>query len=465
MIKKRLVHAIMLFVIAAIFGTSAFAQSADKATSEQAEAIAKEAYIYGFPMVDNYKTMYGYAIDKENPNYKAPFNEIYNTAGVYTPKDTTVISPNSDTPYSFVWADLRAEPVVLGVPEVEKDRYYSLQFIDLYTYNFAYVGTATTGNSAGKFLLAGPNWKGEAPEGVEKVIQSDTDFAFVAYRTQLFNPEDIDNVKKIQAGYTVEPLSKFLGVEAPPAAPKVDFPAYNPEEVKTPEFFNYLNFVLQFAPTVPEDKEARSQFAETGIVPGEKFDTESMSPEMKKALEAGMAEGVKTINNKAATMKSAADFFGTRKFMDNNYLNRAVGAKVGIYGNSKSEAFYFIITKDAKGNKLNAAENNYTLTFEKDKLPPVKAFWSVTMYDSKTQLLIENPINRYLINSPMLPNLKLNEDGSLTIYIQKDSPGKEKESNWLPAPNGPLYMALRCYWPKEAILDGEWKLPPVAHVQ
>ncbi len=254
MIKKTLFQAIMLFVVAAIFGTSAFAQSADKATTEQAEAIAKEAYIYGFPMVDNYKTMYGYAIDKENPNYKAPFNEIYNTAGVYTPKDTTVITPNSDTPYSFVWADLRAEPVVLGVPEVDKDRYYSLQFIDLYTYNFAYVGTATTGNSAGKFLLAGPNWKGEAPEGVEKVIQSDTDFAFVAYRTQLFNPKDIDNVKKIQAGYTVGPLSEFLGVEAPLAAPKIDFPAYSLEEVKTLDFFNYLNFVLQFAPTVLDER-------------------------------------------------------------------------------------------------------------------------------------------------------------------------------------------------------------------
>ncbi len=138
---------------------------------------------------------------------------------------------------------------------------------------------------------------------------------------------------------------------------------------------------------------------------------------------------------------------------------------MGIYGKSKSEAFYFILLTDAEGNKLNAAENNYTITFEKDKLPPVKAFWSVTMYNGKTQLLIENPINRYLINSPMLPNLKLNEDGSLAIYIQKDSPGKNKESNWLPAPDGPLYMALRCYWPEEAILDGEWKLPPVERVE
>ncbi len=461
MINNRSYTAIILALMITIFGVSSYIRASDKLTSAEVEAIAKEAYIYGYPMVENYKTMYEYAIDKDSPNYKAPFNHIYNTARVYTPNDTTVVSPNSDTPYSFVWADLRAEPLVLGVPEIEKDRYYSLQMIDLYTYNFAYVGTATTGNGAGKYLLAGPNWKGEAPEGIEKVIQSDTDFVFVVYRTQLFNPEDLDNVKKIQERYTVEPMSKFLGEEAPPAALKLDFPAYSPEKVKTFEFFDYINFLLQFAPTVPGDKEVRQKFAEIGILPGEKFNTDDMPSEMKKAIESGMAEGLKTINDAAATIKSAANLFGTREFMKNNYLNRAVGAKLGIYGNSKSEAFYFIIPTDAEGNKLNATNNNYTLTFDKDKLPPVKAFWSVTIYEGKTQLLIENPINRYLINSPMLPDLKRNEDGSLTIYIQKDSPGKDKESNWLPAPDGTLYMALRCYWPKEAVLDGEWKLPPV----
>jgi hypothetical protein len=216
---------------------------------------------------------------------------------------------------------------------------------------------------------------------------------------------------------------------------------------------------------VSGDKEARAKFAEIGIVPGKTLNTDSLSPDMKKALEAGMAEGQKTINEKAATTKSAADLFGTREFMKNNYLNRAVGAKMGIYGNSKSEAFYFIWQKDADGNPLNGVDNRYILTFEKDKLPPVKAFWSVTMYNGKTQLLVANPLNRYLINSPMLPELKRNADGGLTIYIQKDSPGKDKESNWLPAPDGPIYMALRCYWPKKAILEGEWKLPTVELVQ
>ncbi|MEW6143999.1 MAG: DUF1254 domain-containing protein [Thermodesulfobacteriota bacterium] len=454
-----------LVLILTILGSTARAQDINKISPAEAEAVAKEAFIYGYPMVENYKTMFAYAIYKDNPEYKAPFNRIYNIARVYTPEDTTVVTPNSDTPYSFLWADLRAEPLVLGVPEIEKNRYYSLQFIDLYTYNFAYVGTAATGNGEGKFLLAGPGWKGDAPEGVKGVIRSDTDFVLVGYRTQLFNPADIDNVKKIQEGYTVEPLSEFLGEAAPPAPPKIDFPVYNPDKVESPGFYDYLSFLLQFCPTVPGDEAARAKFARIGIVPGKPFDTAGLSPEMKKALEAGMADGMKAIDEKAAATKSAADLFGTREFMKNNYLNRAVGAKMGIYGNSKSEAYYFLWTKDAEGNMLNGADSRYTLTFGKGELPPVKAFWSVTMYDGKTQLLVANPINRYLINSPMLPELKLNDDGSLTIYIQKDSPGKDKEPNWLPAPDGPIYMVLRCYWPEKAILDGEWKLPPVVRAE
>ena len=165
-------------------------------TPEQARAIAKEAYIYGFPMVDNYRVQYAYFVNKEDPEYKGGWNEIHNTARVYTPEDKAIQTPNSDTPYSAVGADLRAEPLVLTVPPIEQDRYYSLQFVDAYTYNFAYVGSRTTGNGGGKYLLAGPNWKGDKPEGVNEVIRSDTDLAFVLYRTQLFGPSDIDRSRR-----------------------------------------------------------------------------------------------------------------------------------------------------------------------------------------------------------------------------------------------------------------------------
>src|SRR5688572_20341173 len=211
-------------------------------TPAEARAIAKDAYIYGFPMVDNYRVQYAYFVDQTNSEYKAPWNHLVNTPRVYTPEDTAIQTPNSDTPYSFVGLDLRAEPVVITVPPIEGRRYFSVQLIDAYTFNFAYIGTRTTGNGGGSFLIAGPNWQGETPEGVKKVIRSETEFVFAGIRTQLYSPDDLDNVKKIQSGYKAEPLSAFLGKPAPPAAPKIDFlkPVSAEEEKTSLEFFNIL---------------------------------------------------------------------------------------------------------------------------------------------------------------------------------------------------------------------------------
>jgi hypothetical protein len=214
------------------------AQAQAGVSPEDARAIAKEAYIYGFPIVDNYRIQHAYWVDKATPEYKAPWNQIWNSARVYTPADTAIQTPNSDTPYSFVGADLRSEPLVLTVPAMEKERYFSVQLIDYYTFNFDYIGTRTSGNGGGSFLLAGPGWTGDAPKGVEKVFRCETELAFPAYRTQLFDPADIDNVKKVQAGYKVQPLSAFLGQPAPKAAPAIDFikPLTPAEEKTSPQF-------------------------------------------------------------------------------------------------------------------------------------------------------------------------------------------------------------------------------------
>ena len=174
-------------------------------------------------MVDSYRIQYAYFVDRKNPEYKAPWNQIVNIPRVYTPADTAIQTPNSDTPYSWLGMDLRAEPMVLTVPVIEKERYFSVQLIDPYTFNFAYIGSRATGNDGGSFLVAGPDWKGETPKGVKKVIRAETEFVFAAYRTQLFNPGDIDNVKKVQAGYKAQTLSAFLGTAAPKAAPAIDF--------------------------------------------------------------------------------------------------------------------------------------------------------------------------------------------------------------------------------------------------
>jgi hypothetical protein len=445
-------------------------------TKEEAKAIAEEGFIYGLPIVMNYAVMYEYAVDKGNPEFKAPFNQIKNEARVFTYKDTAIVTPNSDTPYSFLWMDLRAEPIVLSVPAVEKSRYYAVQLEDGNTFNYGYIGSRATGSDAGDYIVVGPDWKGETPAGIKKVFHSTTQFSVAGYRTQLFGPDDMPNVVKVQAGYKAQPLSAYLKQPAPPAAPEVNFPKINKELVKT-GFFDYLDFSLQFAPAGPEEKEIREKLARLGIGAGKTFDFKALSPEQKAAVVEGVKAGEAKIKQyllageKIINGWKIGAYFGDRDFFKGNWLLRAAGAQAGIYGNDAIEATYPMTKTLADGEPLDGSKHNYTLTFPDGQLPPVNAFWSVTMYDGRSQFLIKNPINRYLINSPMVPKMKKNADGSLTLYIQKDSPGKDKESNWLPAPNDLIYLVMRLYWPKTeppSILppgEGTWKPPGIVKVK
>jgi hypothetical protein len=465
-------HAMMRKAVAAllclILAAPGPAQAKNDLTPVEARAIAKEAFVFGFPLVDSYRVQYSYFVDRGAPEFKRGWNTLFNNARVYTPEDKSIQTPNSDTPYSYVGADLRAEPLVFSVPAIEKERYYSLQFIDMNTYNFAYVGSRTTGNGAGRYLLAGPGWKGGKPAGVDAVIRSDTDFAFVLYRTQLFNPDDIDKVKAIQAGYKVETLSQYLGAPQRKAWPAIAFarPLSREEQVSSPEFFNVLNFILQFAPADPSEKALRQRFARLGIAPGKLFDPDALPAPILDAVKQGMADAwaelaafkASEIDTRKVT---SADLFGTRAALKNNYLYRMAGAALGIYGNSRQEAIYPAYTVDAAGDPLDGAKHAYRLRFAPGQLPPAEAFWSLTLYELPASLLYANPINRYLINSPMLPDLKRDADGGITLYLQHDSPGPEKESNWLPAPAGPFWTTLRLYRPQPAALDGKWKQPPL----
>lgn len=445
----------------------------DKLAKSEIKTIAEEAFIYGFPMVMNYGVIYETYIDKSSSQYKCPFNQLYNTARVFTPKDTAVVTPNSDTPYSFFCADLRAEPVVFTVPNIEKGRYFSVQLIDWYTFNFGYVGSRTTGNGGGSYLIAGPSWKGDKPKGIDKVFRCETEFAFAIIRTQLFNPADIENVKKVQSGYKLQPLSAFLKKPAPPAASEIKWPKID-KKLAESDPFAFLNFVFQFCPPVGSadvEKPMRARFAKIGIKAGKPYPLDKFMTEEKAELVMGMKSGLAKIKKRVETAGKDENgwrvgfAFGDRTFFKGDWTLRAAAAMAGIYGNDAAEALYPMLATDSVGNKPDCSKKRYTLTFPKGQLPPANAFWSVTMYDAKTQLLIENPLNRYLINSPMLPDLKKNEDGSLTLYIQKDSPGTEKESNWLPAPNGPIYVVMRLYWPKEEALTGKWKPPTLTPVK
>ncbi|MET3906687.1 hypothetical protein ABID59_001018 [Bradyrhizobium sp. S3.3.6] len=459
--------------LAGIGSLPAFAQAgADRPGFLKAKDIAEAGFIYGLPIVMNYAVMYEYAVDRNSGQFKAPFNQIKNEPNVYTYKDTAVITPNSDTPYSILWMDLRAEPMVLSVPAVDPKRYYSIMLCDGNTYNYGYVGSRATGSEAGDYMVVGPNWSGATPPGIKKVFRSTTQFSVAAYRTQLFNPDDLENMKKVQEGYKALSLSAYLKQPTTVAAATVDFPKIDKELVKT-NFFEYLDFALQFAPAQDNEKDIRAQLATIGVGSGKTFNFKDLPMEKKLEIGLGMKEGERKIEEAVAKAGKEVNgwrissLFGDSAFFNGDWLKRAAGAKAGIYGNDAAEATYPMTRADVDGQTLDCAGRNYSLTFPAGQLPPVNAFWSVTMYDGKTQLLIENPINRYLINSPMLPAMKTNVDGSLTIYIQNKSPGADKEANWLPAPDGPVYLAMRLYWPKAqapSILppgEGMWQPPGV----
>lgn len=433
-------------------------------TPDAARAIAKEAYVYGVPIVSIYATLYAFSVDKGGREYKGPFNTVLNVARVFTPDDTAFVTPNSDTPYTFMGPDLRAEPMVITVPPIEEGRYFVFQLMDLYTFNFDYIGTRATGNGGGDFLLAGPDWTGEAPAGITKVIRCETQMVNVVGRTQLFDPADLDNVKAIQAGYQLRPLSAYAGQPALPPAPELTWvrPVAPADQRTSLDFFNVLSFVLQLAPTHPSEIDLRARFAKIGVVPGRAFDPGAYPPEIQDALKAGMADGQQEIDARRASLGGKSDqLFGTREFLNNDYVTRAVGTQVGIGANSREEALYPIYETDSEDQPLDGSVANYSLRFAPGAFPPVEAFWSLTMYDKQTQLLVANPIDRYLINSPMLPDLKLDPDGGLTIRIQRERPGGEAAANWLPTPNGPFMLAMRYYLPKPELLSGAWSSPRV----
>ena len=329
----------------------------------EVKAIAEEGFIFGLPLVMNYGVMYEYVIDKNSGQWKAPFNTILNEHRVTTPEDTAIPTPNSDTPYSLIWVDLRAEPMVISVPAVEKKRYYSVQLIDGSTFNYGYIGSRATGNDAGDYLIAGPQWKGDTPPGIKKVFQSGSDYSLVLFRTQLFNAADMPNVIKVQDGYKAQPLSAYLKQPAPAVAPAVNWLKFDKDLVKT-EFFEFLDTALQSVPATPDEEAIRAKLASIGIGPGKKFAFKDLSVEHKAAILLGMKEGDKKVTERVnAVGKSingwhVAAAFGDRAFYNGDWLLRAAAARGGIYGNDAVEATYPGTRPDSDGQTLDGSRHN-----------------------------------------------------------------------------------------------------------
>lgn len=428
-------------------------------------AIVADAFVFAYPMLFNYKTLYAQAVDATSPQAIPGFGRFRHYARAYTPDDTDIVTPNNDTPYSWAWLDLRAEPWVLSVPAVPGDRYVVFQWIDLFTFNFAYVGVRSTGCDAGDYLFATRAWDGEVPPGIKQVFRSETDVILTLTRTGLDGPDDVPNVQALQAQYRLRPLSEVAGTAAPAPAPAIDWPAWDEAKATGEHFGAYLNLLLGLCqPPDPSEVELLERFARVGIGPALPWDPAALDPETREAVRAGVAEGRERLADAVAATHSSEGLFGTRAMLGNDYLKRAVAAAAGIYGNNAEEALYIGWHADDHSEQLSG-ECRYRLHFPAGGLPPVSGFWSVTMYRLPERLLAANPIDRYAIGD-RTPGLVLGDDGSLTIAVQRDRPADPAEAaNWLPAPDGPFNCVFRLYGPGPEILDGTWQEPPMIRVE
>ncbi len=456
--RRRFAHLAVSTTAVVLAVSMATPLHAETVSMDETKEIATEAYLYAYPMLYNYKTLFQQAADPSFPGYVGGFNRFRHYSRGFTPADKDIVTPSNDTPYSWAWLDLRTEPMVVSVP-ASPDRYYVLQWFDLYTHNFAYLGSRATGTEAGDYLFVGPNWAGETPAGITKVLRAETEIIGTLTRTSWSGPADRNGLVAMQRQYRIRPLSEFTGGKPPLPAPDFQFPAWDEARANSIGFVDYLNFLLQFAPAVDSEKAMMERFARIGIGPGRAFDPATIDPATRAAIEAGIKDGAAKLQAELAKTTSSVNLFGTREFLGPDYvMRRAVGAAIGIYGNSKEEAYYTAYSVDANNKPLDGSKR-YVLRFSKDQVPPVKFFWSMTMYNLPDRLLVDNPIERYAIGS-RTQGLKTNADGSVDIYLQSASPGGDKESNWLPTPQqGPFFMVLRMYGPEGKLAAGEWQAP------
>jgi hypothetical protein len=446
----------------------------DAATeARQAEALKSgvEAVVYGLPLVIMDLTKDKLTNVAAPETTAAPVNQFANMRQFPDASFKDVVRANVDTLYSSAFLDLSAEPMVLTVPDTH-GRYYLMPMLDAWTNVFASPGKRTTGTKAGHFAVTGPGWTGTLPKGVTQ-IKAPTNMVWIIGRTQSDGPKDYPAVHKIQDGYRLTPLSAF-GKPYTPAAGKVDSgldmktaPVDQLRKMSAETFFNRLATLLKSNPPPAAEAPVLEKLKAIGVVPGEKFDPAKLDPAVAKGLEQSVSVAFEKLL--AASKEVGAPTNGWRippMVLGNygtDYGVRAVVALVGLGANLPQDAVYPSAYVDGDGKTLNGA-SKYVIHFDKGALPPVRAFWSITMYDPAS-FFVANPINRYAISSWM--PLKKNPDGSLDILVQRESPGKAQESNWLPAGDKDFNMTLRMYWPQDkapSIIDGSWKPPAVKQV-
>jgi hypothetical protein len=445
-------------------------------TAAEATQLGTDAYIYGYPLVTMEYTRRVMTNVRQMEAMRGPMGQIVKARTYPNASFRDVTAPNADTLYTTTWLDVSKEPWVLSLPEAN-DRYYLFPMLDGWTTVFQVPGKRTTGTGPQKYAITGPNWKGTLPEGVTE-YKSPTSMVWILGRIYCTGtPEDYDAVHKLQDEITIVPLSSYGQSYTPPEGtvdPSVDMKTPVRDQVNalsTQDYFSLLAKLMKDNPPTAEDAAMVAELARLGIVPGEAFDINKLSPEAAAALQdvpkaaigkimGWFKEGI-TVGDCTA---SNGWLFTTRTgIYGTNYIQRALITAIGLGANRPQDAVYPTSEMGADGKPYDGA-NKYVVHFDKGQLPPVDGFWSLTMYDGN-YFFVENPLNRYSISERQ--DLKANDDGSVDIYLQHDSPGADKESNWLPAPPDKFILMLRLYWPKEtppSIIDGTWTIPPVKQV-
>jgi hypothetical protein len=489
--KKLLTCTVVFFAIFAFFisGCSNKEQKI-KLTGEQIRVIAKESYIYAFPMLEFYR------IEYLNGVLLQQFNKMVHFRDLKTCNDKAVVRPNNDTLYTIIHLDLRAEPYILEVPAVT-DRYYSFQLIDVYTHVPYFIGTRATGTGPGKYLIAGPHWPGRTVAGVAQIFRVESDFIMVLGRTAVNGTNDLTAAHAVQDQYRLYPLSDdsqetpgaisellFPVVDATyplnfslttwsiPGIPPLNatLPGMPPFKEMSADFIAYLNFQLGRVKPVKSEATLLKIFSLIGIGPDAPFHPSTLDASTLQAINLGISDAKEQINAEFAKIKQVNgwkiifDIWGDRDRMAGRYTSRSFAALVGLFGNPAEEAVYPLTDVDHIGQPLNGAANQYILTFPAGAWPPVKflGFWSLTLYD-ENGFLVKNSMNRYSIGS-LGKEYTVNPDGSLSIYIQSAAPLGDRMGNWLPAPQGLFHLVLRIYLPQDAVLNGQWTPPAVVKV-
>jgi hypothetical protein len=453
------------------------AQAQPSVTEEEAYAIGVDAYLYFYPLISMDITRKQLSNVEPGKGFGGPMNTFVNIPEYPTAGVKAVVRPNFDTLYSSGWLDLTKEPVIVSVPDTN-GRYYLLPMLDMWTDVFASPGWRTTGTAAGNFIIVPPGWRPDLKDRLIDQLPKDTQridaptaYVWIIGRTKTDGPQDYDAVHKIQAGYKITPLSQW-GKAPEPVQVKID-PTIN---MKTPpkiqvdtmsagKYFAYAAELMKLQPPHITDQPIIAQMERIGIEPGKSFDLDKVDPAVKKALDRAPQGAQDLMKWKVATLARVVNGWSmntdTMGVYGNYYLKRAMVTQIGLGANLPEDAIYPLNLGDGSGKPLDGA-SNYTIHFEKGATPPANAFWSITLYD-RDGFQVGNSLNRFAVSSWM--PFQYNPDGSLDLYFQNESPGAEKEANWLPAPKGPFNLCMRLYAPKSEALTGKWNPPPVKRVQ